>query len=153
MQTFSLVLRNLFRNLYYCRSLTNYQSTRLVMGGELINKKEFPKAMLNKRSKAFMIHLMALKVEASIHSLRAALKAALYQDTSSTQISTEYTDYIVVFSPNLPIGLLKSTGNNEHVIELVEDKQPSYEPIYTLSLVELETLKIYIKTHLKARFI
>ncbi len=49
--------------------------------------------------------------------------------------------------------LLENTGMNEHAIELIEGKQPPYGPIYTLSLVELETLKTYIKTHLKTGFI
>lgn len=39
---------------------------------------------------------------------------------------------------------------NEHIID---DKQPLYEPIYILNLVELKTLKIYIKTYLKTTFI
>ncbi len=49
--------------------------------------------------------------------------------------------------------LPENTGINKHVIELIEEKQPLYEPIYALSLVELETLRIYIKTHLKTGFI
>ncbi len=49
--------------------------------------------------------------------------------------------------------LPENTGMNEHAIELVEGKQPPYGPIYAFSLVELETLKIYIKTHLKTEFI
>ncbi len=51
------------------------------------------------------------------------------------------------------IELPKNTGMNEHIIELIEGKQPPYEPIYTLSLVELETLKTYNKTYLETRFI
>lgn len=42
---------------------------------------------------------------------------------------------------------------NKHTIELMKDKQPPYAPIYALSLVELKTLKMYIETHLKTRFI
>ncbi len=42
---------------------------------------------------------------------------------------------------------------NEHAIELIKWKQPPYGPIYALSSVELETLKVYIETHLKTRFI
>ncbi len=42
---------------------------------------------------------------------------------------------------------------NEHAIELIEGKQPPYGPIHALNPVELETLKIYIETHLKTRFI
>lgn len=44
-------------------------------------------------------------------------------------------------------------GINKYAIKLIDDKQPLYKPIYTLNLVELETLKTNIKTHLKTRFI
>ncbi len=49
--------------------------------------------------------------------------------------------------------LLENTSMNEHAIELIEGKQPPYGPIYALSPVEVETLKTYIKTHLKTGFI
>lgn len=49
--------------------------------------------------------------------------------------------------------LLKNTGNNEHLIELVHNKQLPYKHIYTLSLIELETLKTDIETNLKTGFI
>ena len=42
---------------------------------------------------------------------------------------------------------------NEYAIKLKDDKQSSYEWIYNLGSVELETLKTYIKTHLKTKFI
>ena len=41
----------------------------------------------------------------------------------------------------------------DYVIELEKDKQPFFDPIYSLGLVELETLKIYIKTNLVNSFI
>ena len=49
--------------------------------------------------------------------------------------------------------LPERTELNEHAIELKEIKQPLYRSIYSLGLVELETLKIYIETHLKTGFI
>ena len=42
---------------------------------------------------------------------------------------------------------------NEHAIKLEEGKQPLFGPIYSLGLVELETLKTYIKTNLANSFI
>ncbi len=47
----------------------------------------------------------------------------------------------------------ENIGINKHAIELINGKQPPYGPIYALSPVELETLKTYIKTHLKTGFI
>lgn len=49
--------------------------------------------------------------------------------------------------------LLENTSINKYKIELMEGKQSSYGAIYTLSLIELKTLKICIKTPLKNRFI
>ena len=49
--------------------------------------------------------------------------------------------------------LPKNTGINKHAIELYNGKQPLYRPIYSLEPIELETLKTYIKTHLKTGFI
>ena len=42
---------------------------------------------------------------------------------------------------------------NEHAIELEEDKQLPFGPIYSLGPVELETLKTYIETNLANGFI
>ncbi len=49
--------------------------------------------------------------------------------------------------------LPENTGINEYTIELIDGKQPPYGPIFALSPVELETLKAYIKTHLKTGLI
>ncbi len=65
----------------------------------------------------------------------------------------EYADYADKFSPDLVMGLPENTGINKYAIELIEDKQPPHRPIYSLRPVELDTLKTYIKTHLKTWFI
>lgn len=44
--------------------------------------------------------------------------------------------------------LSENTGINKHAIELVKSKQSSYDSIYAFGLVELKSLKTYIKTHL-----
>lgn len=49
--------------------------------------------------------------------------------------------------------LPKNTRINKYVIELEKDKQPLYRPIYSLGLVELETLKTYIETYRNIAFI
>lgn len=64
-----------------------------------------------------------------------------------------YSIYGNVFPFNLVIELLENTGINKYAIELVEDKQPLYGLIYTLSPIELEILKTYIETYLKIGFI
>ena len=42
---------------------------------------------------------------------------------------------------------------NDYAIKLVDSQQLSYRPIYSLELVELETLKAYIQINLVNKFI
>ena len=49
--------------------------------------------------------------------------------------------------------LSENTRMNEYAIKLIDGKQLLYEPIYALSLVELETLKTYIKIYQRIEFI
>lgn len=44
---------------------------------ELIDKKEFAKTVLDESSKTFVVYVVALEAETSIHLLRAAYIAAL----------------------------------------------------------------------------
>lgn len=64
-----------------------------------------------------------------------------------------YSNYVEVFSFHLAIELPENISIYKYAIKLVIDKYLDYEPIYTLSLVELEILNTYIETHLETRFI
>lgn len=48
--------------------------------------------------------------------------------------------------------LSKNTDINKHIIMLIDEKNLLDGSIYTLSLVELETLKTYVETYLKYGF-
>ncbi len=108
-----------------------------------------------------MMHVAAIKlpIVMPIHPSRASqflddpILAALQWDKAPIEIRTKYSNYADIFSLDLAMELLENTAMNEHAIELIEGKQPPYGPIYTLSPVELETLKTYIETHLKTGFI
>lgn len=69
------------------------------------------------------------------------------------KISDEYVDYTDMFLPKAVAKLLKYIRIKKYFIHLEEGKQPPYGPIYSLELVELKTLKVYIKTNLKNAFI
>ena len=88
-----------------------------------------------------------------MHPLQVAQIAALKQDEASTEVLSKYKDYADVFSFDLAMELPENTDINKHAIELQDGKQPPYRPICSLGPVELETLKTYIKTHLKTGFI
>ena len=49
--------------------------------------------------------------------------------------------------------LRENSGMKKYIIELIKSNQPLYGPIYSIRVVELETLKIYNEPHLKTRFI
>ena len=74
-------------------------------------------------------------------------------DKAHTKLSLKYLDYTDVFLLDLAVLLPENTSMNKYAIELMEDKQSFYGSIYTLKLVELEILKIYIEIYLKTEFI
>ena len=111
---------------------------------------------MDEEFETFAVHVAALGVplaRMTIHPSWAAQISALIQDEAPTKVPTKYTDYADVFLFNLAIELPKNTGIKKHAIELQDNKQPPYGPIYSLGPVELETLKTYIKIHLKTGFI
>ena len=97
------------------------------------------------------------QIEAEAHidaqGQSGAQVGALLFDEAPTEVPAEYSDYSDVFSAENAAELPENTGMNEHAIKLEEGKQPLFGPIYSLGLVELETLKTYIKTNLANGFI
>ena len=86
----------------------------------MIDKHKFARAVLDKNSESFLIHITALEaLELAIHPFRAPLLAILQQDKALTEIPSEYIDYVDVFSPDLVMQLPKNTGINKHIIELI----------------------------------
>ena len=138
------------------RSYTAAEALSTTKWVELIDKKEFAKATLDEESETFVVHIAILEAPLAgmaIHLSWVAHISALIQDKASTKVLPKYADYADKFSFDLTMELPKNTGINKHAIELQDDKQPPYGPIYSLKLVELETLKTYIETHLKTGFI
>ena len=84
--------------------------------------------------------------------IKAQVRSLLF-NKAFTEISAKYSNYSNVFSAENAAKLPENTGMNEHTIKLEEGKQPLFRPIYSLRSVELETLKIYIKTNLANGFI
>ena len=68
-------------------------------------------------------------------------------------VPAEYSDFADVFSKKSSEVLPEYIEINKHAIEVEDGKQPPYGPIYSLGLMELETLKNYIKTNLANNFI
>ena len=74
-------------------------------------------------------------------------------DTKKVIVPLEYSDYANVFLEASATELPKHTSINDYSINLVDDKQSLYNPIYSLEPVEFEMLKTYIKTNLANGFI
>ena len=115
-----------------------------------MNKKEFAKAVLDEHIEVFVVHVTFF-LTIAIHLARKAEIALLV--AKEIKIQTKYSDFLDVFSKKKASILLEETELNQHVIELQEDQQPSYRPIYILGPVELEMLKTYIETNLANSFI
>ena len=118
---------------------------------KLINKKEFAKAALDKKSETFVVHMASLNLAPQIHPDKTALIASLL--IKQVKIPNKYLDFANVFLEEKALVLLERTEFNQHVIKLEEGKQPPYGPTFSLGPVKLETLKTYIETHLKTGFI
>ena len=121
---------------------------------QIVDPKEFVIAALDIDSKTFVVHVaIREREEMPVHSERQAQVGALLFNEAPTEVPAEYSDYSDVFSAEHAAELPENTGMNKHAIELEEGKQPPFRPIYSLGPVELETLKIYIKTNLANGFI
>lgn len=68
-------------------------------------------------------------------------------------IQFEYLNFVDIFLKQSATKLFKHFDINKYLINLGPDKQLYYDPIYSLELVKLETLKTYIKTNLANGFI
>ena len=81
------------------------------------------------------------------------ITAHLITKEAFTKVPNNYVNFADVFFSNLAFELPEHTEIKDYTIKLVNDQQPSYGPIYSLRLVEFETLKAYIETTLTNGFI
>ena len=123
---------------------------------DLVGKKEFAAAVLDPEHKTYVVYIGLVSSNTSpssflldVHLSRRPQIFGLI----AKKVLAKYLDFADIFSPDLASKLLKHTGINNHVMELVNGQQPPYEPIYSLGPVELETLKAYIETNLANGFI
>ena len=116
-----------------------------------MRKKEFVTITLDPEYETFVVYVASFNLVSEIHLDRVAQIASLL--TKEVKIFDEYSDFTNIFSKEKTLILPERTKFNEHTIDLKDGKEPSYGPIYSLDPVELETLKTYIETYLKTRFI
>ena len=120
---------------------------------EIIDKREFAAAALNAYNEMFVLYVATLAEPTTmlIHSSCQTQVAALTSE--ETGIPADYFDFSNVFSSDSTSELPEHTEINDHSINLLDDKQLPYGPIYSLGAVEVETLKTYIEANLASGFI
>ena len=120
---------------------------------ELIDKKEFAKAALDENIKIFVVHVSCLSLGSKIIIQPAREAQIVSLLAKEVIVPAKYLDFTDVFSKESAEMLSKCIKINKHAIKLEDGKQPLYGQIYSLSPVELKTLKTYIKTNLANGFI
>ena len=122
-----------------------------------MDKKEFAATVLNLEHKTYVVHVASLSsillAFLNVNPSRRPRISGLIAEKTPTKVSTKYSDFADIFSPDLAFELPKHTRINNHAIKQVEGQQPTYGPIYSPGSVELETLKDYIETNLANGFI
>ena len=119
----------------------------------IVDPKKFVIAAIDVNNKTFVVHVAIRKwEEMPVHSKKQAQVRVLLFDKAPTEVPAENSDYSDIFSAENAAELPENTRINKHAIKLEEDKQPSFGPIYNLRLVELETIKTYIKINLANSF-
>ena len=135
------------------RTYTAVEALPMTKRVEIIDKKEFAAATPNADNETFVMHVAALveSITMPIHPSCQTQVATLISEENG--ILTEYSDFSNVFSSDSAVELLEYTEINNYPINLLDNKQLFYGPIYILGPVELETLKTYIKANLANGFI
>ena len=109
--------------------------------------------MLDENFENFVVYVAFFNLTSAptIYPDKAAQIASLL--TKEVKISDKYSDFVDVFLEENTLVLPKRIKLNEHAINLKNGKQQFYGLIYSISMVELETLKTYIEIYLKIEFI
>ena len=120
---------------------------------EIIDKKEFASVALNADNKIFVMHVAALAQSMTIPIYLFCQAQVDTLTSKETEIPVEYSNFSDVFSSDFVAELPEHTRINDHPIDLLNNKQLPYGPIYSLGPVEIETLKTYIEANLANGFI
>ena len=120
---------------------------------EIIDKKEFAVAALNANNKIFVLHIVTLAKPTTIPIHPSCQAQVVLLISEKIRIPIEYFNFSNIFSSDSATELPEHIGNNDHPINLLNNKQLPYGPIYSPGPVELEILKTYIKANLARSFI
>ena len=119
----------------------------------IIEPEDFAELAINKDADCFAIHASQVVSanEPSMHQDRQD-HIARANVARTVNLPPKYVEYFDVFSDS-DAAKLSSHGSANHIIDLIDEKQSSYDPIYSLNEVELNTLRDYIEINLANDFI
>ena len=120
---------------------------------EIIDKRKFAIVALNTDDDIFMVHIATLAelMTISIHSFYQAQVVLL--TSKENGIFAEYSNFSNIFFVDSTAELVKYIGINDLPINLLDNDQLLYSPIYSLELVKLKMFKTYIEANLTSSFI
>lgn len=118
---------------------------------ELIDKKKSAKVALNKNVEVFGLYITSPTLVSIPISLGKNAQIVLLI-AQEMKILAKYLDFLNVFSNKKALVLFELTKLNYYSIKLRENNQLLYKPIYSLGLIELKFLKIYIEINLANNF-
>ena len=123
---------------------------------DIIESKEIAKLALDKNANSFIIHARQVlnTYKSFIHRDRRdrIVQARSAVRSGTVKLPPEYNEYSDVFSDSDAAELPKH-GPADHAIDLIDGKQSSYDTIYNLNKMKLETLRGYIESNLANDFI
>ena len=133
------------------RIYTTKKSLSIIRQVELIDQKEFAKAILDENIEAFVVHVSSLELRMTIYLARKAQLALLLAEKIT--ILAKYLDFAYVFLKNSANILWEQIRVYEHTIKLEEGKQPRYGPIYSLELIELRLSRLKLRPFRSTTFL
>ena len=160
--TLSNVIVNFLGWEFQWRTYTTKEALLTTRYVELVSKKEFVAVVLNPVHEIYVVYIGSVSSVAlpsfssfklHIHISHKPQISNLIAEEAFRKVLNKYINFADIFTLNLVSKLLEHTEINDHTIELVDDRQLPYGSIYSLGLVELETLKAYIETNLANGFI
>lgn len=115
---------------------------------ELVQKNVLVIIALESKNQIFISYIAFFAIFDKIHLSHIALIAYLKVHNALTIVLLEYLVFENLFLPKLLAKLPKHMKSNNHIINHIDKKQPSYGLIHCLGPVELYILKTHIKTNL-----
>ena len=119
----------------------------------IIKLEDFVELAINKNADCFAIYA---------NQVMSVNEPSMYQDRQdyitrinvarTVNLPSEYIKYFDIFSDSDAIELPSHEPAN-HIIDFIDEKQSSYDSIYSLNEVELNTLRDYIEINLTNDFI